>query len=106
MKPNDKKRSWQRAFFYKGTTGSNTITATSGAGNVVVSVPSGIAARIHASTGMGKVIVASRFSQIDKNTYLSPDYDPLPGLDSLRDQQADDTCTYRRYGVIYRDIST
>ena len=61
-----------------GATGSNTINATSGAGNVVISVPSGIAARIHASTGLGKVIVDSRFSQIDKNTYQSPDYDSAP----------------------------
>lgn len=58
-----------------GTTGSNAVTATSGAGNVVVSVPRGIAARIHASTGLGKVIVDSRFSKIDGNTYQSPDFD-------------------------------
>jgi Cell wall-active antibiotics response LiaF, C-terminal len=58
-----------------GTTGSNTINATSGAGNVVVCVPSGIAAKIHASSGLGKVIVDSRFSQTDNNTYQSPDYD-------------------------------
>jgi hypothetical protein len=58
-----------------GTTGSNTVNATSGAGNVVIGVPSGVAAYIHASTGLGKVIVDSRFSQIDKNTYQSPDFD-------------------------------
>ena len=34
-----------------------------------------IAARIHATSGMGKVIVDSRFSKIDGNTYQSPDYD-------------------------------
>lgn len=58
-----------------GTTGSNTVIATSGAGNVVIRLPAGVAALIHATTGMGKVIVDSRFSQIDKNTYQSPDYD-------------------------------
>jgi hypothetical protein len=58
-----------------GTSGSNTINATSGAGNVVVCVPSGIAAKVYASSGLGKVIVDSRFSQTDNNTYQSPDYD-------------------------------
>jgi hypothetical protein len=58
-----------------GTTGSNTINANSGAGNVVVHVPGDIAAKIHATSGLGKVIVDSRFSQTDKNTYQSPDYD-------------------------------
>jgi predicted membrane protein len=61
-----------------GTTGSNTVNATSGAGNVVVRVPGGIAARIYATTGLGKAIVDSRFSQIDANTYQSPDYDGAP----------------------------
>lgn len=58
-----------------GTTGSNTINATSGAGNVVVSVPGNIAARIHVTSGMGKVIMDPSFIMIDKNTYESPDYD-------------------------------
>jgi hypothetical protein len=58
-----------------GPTGSNTVTATSGAGNVVVRLPAKVAALIHATTGMGKVNVDSRFNQIDKNTYQSPDYD-------------------------------
>jgi hypothetical protein len=61
-----------------GTTGSNTIEAHSGAGNVVVGVPVGIAARIHATTGIGKAIVEPRFSKIDKDTYQSPDYDDCP----------------------------
>jgi len=51
------------------------VTAKTGAGNVVVLVPSGIATRIHTSTGLGKVMVDSRFSKIDGNTYQSPDYD-------------------------------
>jgi hypothetical protein len=51
------------------------VTAKTGAGNVDVRVPSGIAACIHATTGLGKVIVDPRFSQTDKSTYQSPYYD-------------------------------
>jgi hypothetical protein len=59
-------------------TGSNNLTATSGAGNVVAHIPQGVAARIHAKTGMGRVIVDSRFGQADKFTYESPDFDHAP----------------------------
>jgi len=55
--------------------GSNLINAKSGAGNVDVRIPSGVAARIHVTTGMGVAIVDPRFSKIDKNTYQSPDFD-------------------------------
>ncbi len=58
-----------------GTTGSSTINAGSGAGNVAVVIPAGIAARIHATTGMGKVIVDPCFNKIDNKTYQSPDYE-------------------------------
>jgi hypothetical protein len=58
-----------------GATGSNTIDAHSGAGNVAVHVPGAIAAKIHATSGLGKVIVDARFKQIDDNTYQSPGYD-------------------------------
>ncbi len=58
-----------------GLKGSSTINATSGAGNVVIRLPGGIAARIHANSGAGKVIVDSRFSKIDEKTYQTPDYD-------------------------------
>jgi len=58
-----------------GTTGSNTVKANSGAGNVAVYVPSGIAAKVYATSGLGKVTMDSRFSKIDNNTYQSPDYD-------------------------------
>ena len=51
------------------------LNARTGAGNVVVRVPSGVAARIHATTGLGKAIVDPRFSKIDDNTYQSPDFD-------------------------------
>jgi hypothetical protein len=56
-------------------TGSNVVNASSGAGNVVVRPPAGLAARIHAASGLGKVIVDPQFSKIDANTYQSPDYD-------------------------------
>lgn len=58
-----------------GVTGSNTINAGSGAGNIAVHLPSGIAARIHATSGLGKIIVDPRFTKIDEDTYQSPDYD-------------------------------
>lgn len=58
-----------------GITGSNTVNASSGAGNVVVHVPGDVAARVHATSGAGKVIVDPRFSKMDGNTYQSPDYD-------------------------------
>ncbi len=51
------------------------VTAKSGAGNVVVHIPSGMAAHIHTTAGMGKVIVDPRFSKIDGDAYQSPDYD-------------------------------
>jgi hypothetical protein len=56
-------------------TGSNIVNASSGAGNVVVRLPGGIAARVHATSGLGKVIVSPRFSQLDATTYQSPGYD-------------------------------
>jgi len=55
--------------------GSNLINAKSGAGDVDVRIPSGVAARIHATTGVGVAIMDPRFSKIDKNTYQSPDFD-------------------------------
>ncbi len=59
----------------KDTTGRNAVNAGSGGGNVVVCLPDGIAARIQASTGLGKVMIDSRFAKIDKNLYQSSDYD-------------------------------
>jgi hypothetical protein len=57
------------------TTGSSTIKASSGAGNVVVHIPSGFAAKIHITTGLGKAIMDPRFSKIDDSTYQSSDFD-------------------------------
>lgn len=51
------------------------VLAKTGAGNVRVLVPSGMAARIHATSGLGTVIVDPRFSQTGKGTYQSPDYE-------------------------------
>ncbi len=51
------------------------VTAKSGAGNVVVQVPGGVAARIRATTGLGKLILSPRFVMIEKGCYQSPDYD-------------------------------
>jgi len=58
----------------RGTTGSNILNATSGAGNIEVYIPSGIAARIYATSGWGKEIVDSRFGNIEKHTYQSADF--------------------------------
>jgi predicted membrane protein len=55
--------------------GSNIINAHSGAGNVDVRIPTGIAARIHASSGLGKEIVDPQFGRTDKHTYQSSDFD-------------------------------
>ncbi len=55
-------------------TGSNTIIATSGGGSVVVRLPGGIAALIHASTGAGKLAIDPQFVKIDDHTYQSPGY--------------------------------
>ena len=59
----------------RGTTGKNIVNATSGAGKVEVHIPSGIAARIYATSGWGKEIVDPRFVNIDKHTYQSSDFD-------------------------------
>jgi hypothetical protein len=58
-----------------GTTGSNMVTAKSGAGNVVLTIPNDVAARIYATTGLGKVILDPRFDKIGDNTYQSSDFD-------------------------------
>ncbi len=57
------------------STGDLSVTAETGGGNVTVLVPAGVAAKIHATSGLGKVIVDSRFSKLDEETYQSGDYD-------------------------------
>lgn len=54
------------------------LVAKTGAGNVSVDLPARIAARIHATTGLGKAIIDPRFTQIDKFVYQSPDYEHAP----------------------------
>ena len=55
-------------------TGTTAIEARSGAGNVVVAVPRGVAARVKATTGLGRVTVEPQFSKVGANTYESADY--------------------------------
>ncbi len=59
----------------RGMAGRSTVDASSGAGNVVVRVPGDVAARIHVTSGLGKVIMDPRFSPLDRKTFQSPDYD-------------------------------
>jgi hypothetical protein len=56
-------------------TGGNALNASSGAGNVIVRVPSGVAASVHATSGLGRVSVEPRFSKVGANSYQSPEYD-------------------------------
>lgn len=51
------------------------VAARTGAGTVTVHVPGNVAARIHATTGMGKVTIDPRFIKTDDNTYQSPDFE-------------------------------
>lgn len=55
--------------------GNLDVTVKSGAGNVTVVIPGGAAARIQATTGLGRVILDPRYSKVDKNTYQSPGFD-------------------------------
>ncbi len=58
-----------------GTSGKGSVDAHSGAGNVSVVVPAGLAARIHASTGLGKAVIDPRFAKADSGIYQSPEYE-------------------------------
>jgi DUF4097 and DUF4098 domain-containing protein YvlB len=55
--------------------GNLRVNARTGGGNVVVSIPSDATARIHASTGLGKVVVDPGFNKTEKDTYQSPDFE-------------------------------
>ncbi len=59
----------------RGLTGSSAVEAGSGAGEVVVRIPGDVAARIHATTGLGKVIVDPQYVQVEKYTYQSAGFD-------------------------------
>ncbi|MHB9033205.1 MAG: DUF4097 family beta strand repeat-containing protein [Anaerolineae bacterium] len=52
-----------------------TVTGKTGAGNVVVRIPNGAAARIHATTGLGKVTIDPQFNVMQGDIYQSPGYD-------------------------------
>jgi predicted membrane protein len=58
-----------------GATGSTFVSAGSGAGDVVVHIPAGIAAKIHPSSAIGKVTVNPRYAKVEGGTYQSSDYD-------------------------------
>lgn len=51
------------------------VTVKTGAGNVDVHIPGGIAARVHATSGLGKVMMAPEFIKLDASTYQTPGYD-------------------------------
>lgn len=51
------------------------VSAGTGAGNVVVHISNGVAARIQATAGLGKVIIDPRFGKTGDNTYQSDDFD-------------------------------
>jgi hypothetical protein len=57
------------------STADLSVTAKTGAGSVVVYVPSGLAARIDATASLGKVIVDPQFGKIANSTYQSPNFD-------------------------------
>jgi hypothetical protein len=59
----------------RGITGSSLVEASSGAGNVVVRIPDGTAARVHTSTGLGKTIIDPRLSKCGSSLYQSPDFE-------------------------------
>jgi predicted membrane protein len=55
--------------------GTSIVEVGSGAGNVTVTIPSDIPAHIHAASGLGKVIIDSRFEKIGDKEYQSPDFE-------------------------------
>jgi hypothetical protein len=52
-----------------------TVNARTGAGNVEVTIPCGLAARLSATSGLGKLIIDPRLNAIDKTTFQSPGYE-------------------------------
>jgi hypothetical protein len=51
------------------------VDVNTGAGNATVQLPGGVEARIHASSGLGKVIIDPRFKKIAEKTYQSDGYE-------------------------------
>lgn len=58
-----------------GLTGNNTVIANTGAGNVVLRLPESTAARIHVTNGVGKATLDTRFNKVDDKTYQTAGYD-------------------------------
>jgi hypothetical protein len=58
-----------------GSTGRTIVDARSGAGNVVVRLPPGLAAKVEATSGLGKVTAPPGFGKVGDHTFQSPGYD-------------------------------
>jgi hypothetical protein len=58
-----------------GTKGRNGLTVENGAGSVDIRVPAGLAVRLIATSGLGKVVADPSLVQTDEGTYQSGDYD-------------------------------
>jgi hypothetical protein len=54
--------------------GGLSAEARSGAGNVSATLPAGLPARVHATTGLGKVLIDPPFVQVDRSTYETPGF--------------------------------
>jgi predicted membrane protein len=59
----------------QNTTGYSKVEVGSGAGNVTASIPDEIPARIHAASGLGKVMIDPRFKKIGEKEYQSPEFE-------------------------------
>jgi hypothetical protein len=59
----------------RNTAGHSIVEVGSGAGNVTTNIPDEIPARIHAASGLGKVIIDPRFEKIGEKEYQSPDFE-------------------------------
>jgi DUF4097 and DUF4098 domain-containing protein YvlB len=55
--------------------GNASVTVNSGAGNVTIKIPQHLAARIHATSGLGKLIIDPRFAMVDEKTFQSPHFE-------------------------------
>lgn len=55
--------------------GNLSVMARTGAGNVDLQLPTGMAVRLHATSGLGKVLVSPRFVRIDSIAYQTADFE-------------------------------
>lgn len=56
-------------------TGNLSVSARTGGGNVTIVLPGNPAARVYATSGLGKVIMDARFEKLDAKTYQTPDFE-------------------------------